>query len=120
MNKWDVGFLDMQTQSLDTVPSENFGVARVRRQVFNANSYVGAIMTSRLGADGTYNLAYGADGIFRVFGDDYLDVRVAQTLKREARTRCSHRIPPTPGSIGSGDGTKGLPTTWPTTSLEPR
>jgi hypothetical protein len=36
--------------------------------------------TSRLGADGTYNLAYGLDGIFRVFGDDYLDIRWSQTF----------------------------------------
>jgi hypothetical protein len=90
MKKWDVGFLDLQTaplsqklsggSSISPVPSENFGVLRFRRQVINENSYIGTMATSRLGADGTYNLAYGLDGIFRVFGDDYLDIRWSQTF----------------------------------------
>jgi hypothetical protein len=85
INKWDVGILDMQTERYnDTIPSENFGVARLRRQVINPNSYVGGIMTSRLGADGNYNIAYGLDGIIRMFGDDYLDVRFAQTYETGA------------------------------------
>jgi hypothetical protein len=85
INKWDVGILDMQTARLnDTIPSENFGVARLRRQVINQNSYVGGIMTSRIGVDGRYNVAYGVDGIFRMFGDDYLDVRMAQTFETGA------------------------------------
>ncbi len=63
------------------VPSENFGVVRFRRQVFNENSYIGTMATSRLGTDGSYNFAYGLDGIFRVFGDDYLDVRWTQTFE---------------------------------------
>jgi hypothetical protein len=88
---WDVGFLDMQTGPLLNrsltenseymLPSENFGVMRFRRQVINDNSYIGTMLTSRLGADGSYNFAYGLDGIFRVFGDDYLDVRWSQTFE---------------------------------------
>lgn len=91
LNKWDVGFLDMQTAPLwkkdesgtHTMmqPSENFGVLRMRRQIINDNTYVGAMVTSRLGADGSYNMAYGIDGIFRVFGDDYLDFTWAQTFE---------------------------------------
>ncbi len=84
INKWDVGILDMQTESHNGTTSENFGVARLRRQVFNPNSYVGGIMTSRIGTDGSYNVAYGADGIIRLFGDDYLDVRIAQTFENGA------------------------------------
>jgi len=84
INKWDVGILDMQTAGYNENPSENFGVARLRRQVINQNSYVGGIMTSRIGTDGTYNVAYGVDGIFRMFGDDYLDVRMAQTFETGA------------------------------------
>jgi len=86
INKWDVGILDMQTESHNGTPSENFGVARIRRQVINPNSYVGGIMTSRIGTDGRYNIAYGLDGIFRMFGDDYLDVRVAQTFETETES----------------------------------
>lgn len=85
IDKWDLGILDMQTASLnDSVPSENFGVARLRRQVINQNSYVGGIMTTRIGTDGRYNVAYGVDGIIRMFGDDYLDVRMAQSMETGA------------------------------------
>lgn len=93
MKKWDVGFLDMQTaplvkrvsggSSLTMVPSENFGVVRFRRQILNENTYIGAMTTSRLGADGSYNLAYGLDGIFRVFGNDYFEFRWTQTFEDE-------------------------------------
>jgi len=91
IKNWEVGFMDMQTapltekgaaeNKLTLVPSENFGVARFRRQVFNENSYIGTMVTSRLGTDGSYNFAYGLDGIFRVFGNDYLDLRWTQTYE---------------------------------------
>ena len=79
IGKWDMGLLDMQTKEYNTTPSENFGVFRMRRQVINSNSFVGGIFTSRLGMNGAHNFAYGLDGIFRLFGVDYLDVKVAQT-----------------------------------------
>jgi hypothetical protein len=93
VGKWDLGFLDMQTAPLfgkseinnvqDSIllNSENFGVLRMRRQVINENSYIGGIITSRVGSDGSYNLVYGLDGIFRLFGDDYLDIKWAQTFE---------------------------------------
>ncbi len=89
LGAWDVGFLDMQTARTtfdtddgpETIPSENFGVLRVRRQVFNENSYAGGMITSRLGDDGTYNLAYGLDGVLRLFKDDYLTFGLAHTLE---------------------------------------
>lgn len=87
VNKWDVGVLNMQTAAYGDTPSENFGVARIRRQVINQNSYVGGIMTSRLGTNGNYNVAYGVDGIVRMFGDDYLDIRFAQTYETGAQNK---------------------------------
>jgi hypothetical protein len=91
LNKWDVGLLDMQTAPLwqknyngirsEILPSENFGVLRLRRQIINDNTYIGAMATSRLGVNGSYNLAYGVDGIFKLFGDDYLDVKWSQTFE---------------------------------------
>ena len=80
MKTWDLGVLDMQTQSLDTIPSENFGVLRVRRRVFNRYSYMGGMFTSRIDANGNTNLAYGVDGLIRVAGDDYLTLEWAQTF----------------------------------------
>lgn len=81
---WDLGFLNMQTAKAEGLPSENFGVLRIRHRVFNPFSYVGGMVTSRIGMDGTYNVAYGLDGIFRVFGDDYLSVSWAQTFENDA------------------------------------
>jgi hypothetical protein len=80
LGDWDVGFLDMQTARNDSLSAENFGVLRLRRQVFNPYSYAGAMITSRLGANGRYNLAYGLDGVIRLAGDDYLSLQWAQTF----------------------------------------
>lgn len=85
VGQWDVGLLNMQTGSLDDLPSENFGVYRLRRQAFNPYSYVGGIVTTRLGGDGDYNLAYGLDSSIRLFGDDYLTAKWAQSFEDGAR-----------------------------------
>jgi hypothetical protein len=79
IGNWDMGFMDMQTEKHEETPGENFGVLRIRRQVINPNTYVGGIFTSRIGMNGDQNLAYGLDGIFRLYGDDYLSVKWAQT-----------------------------------------
>ena len=91
---WDIGFLDMQTSAFKSketggtnLPSENFGVLRMRRQVFNANSYLGGILTSRLGADGTFNEVLGIDGIIRPFGDEYLDIKYAQSFDEKYQNK---------------------------------
>lgn len=84
---WDIGVLNMQTAkepdirlNNEALPSENFGVVRIQRQVLNENSYVGGIFTSRLGRNGSYNIAYGLDGRFRVSGERYISVKWAQTF----------------------------------------
>lgn len=77
---WDVGMLNMQTDESVALPSENFGVARVRRRVFNANSTVGAMVTSRIGTEDTYNVAYGLDGSIRVVGDEYATLKWTQSF----------------------------------------
>ncbi|UCH64155.1 MAG: carbohydrate binding family 9 domain-containing protein [Fidelibacterota bacterium] len=86
VGNWDVGAIDMQTAPLldedgqTTLSSENLGVARLRRQVFNPYSYVGGMVTSRVGSEGGYNYAGGLDGILRLFGEDYLAASWAQTI----------------------------------------
>ena len=37
------------------------------------------MLTSRLGMNGAYNYVYGVDGLFRLFGDDYLDIKMARS-----------------------------------------
>lgn len=83
LDKWDVGFLDMQTEQNGALPAENFGVLRLRRQVFNENSTIGSMLTSRIDRQGDYNLAYGLDGIVRVFDQEYLTLKWAQTYERD-------------------------------------
>jgi len=84
---WDIGFLDMQTApSSDTLPSENFGVLRLKRKTFNNYSYLGGIVTSRLGMNGDYNTGYGVDGMIRMTGDDYMTIIAAQTLENDVKT----------------------------------
>ena len=84
---WDLGFMNMQTAAIEEISSENFGVFRLRRRVFNPYSYVGGMITSRIGMDGSYNVAYGLDGIFRLFGDDYLTINWAQTFENDAANK---------------------------------
>ncbi|MDA0312509.1 MAG: DUF5916 domain-containing protein, partial [Gemmatimonadetes bacterium] len=78
---WDVGLIEMQTQGTADQASENFGVLRARRAVLNQNSYVGGMATSRLDADGIYNVTYGLDGQFRVSGDEYVTLKWLQTIQ---------------------------------------
>jgi hypothetical protein len=92
--KWDIGFMDMQTQALTPedvqlkgLSSENFGILRLRRQVINENSYVGGIITSRVGTDGTYNTAYGVDGMFKITSNDYFNVKLAQVMDESSANK---------------------------------
>lgn len=92
---WDFGALQMQTAAADSAPAENFGVARARRQILNTQSYVGAMATTRLGANGAANAASGVDAVVHLFGDDYVTVRAAHSFDRPASTS-----PGTPFSNG--------------------
>jgi hypothetical protein len=78
--EWDVGALSMHTAGSELLPSENQGVIRARRRVLNESSYTGAILTSRLGSDGSHNLVYGTDAQLRLLDRDYLIVNWAQSF----------------------------------------
>jgi hypothetical protein len=79
LGKWDIGFLDMNTTKFNGNPAENFGVARLRKQVINENSYIGGMVTSRVDFEGNYNVAYGLDGIFKITDVDYATIKLAQS-----------------------------------------
>jgi hypothetical protein len=86
VGRWDIGFIDMQTKAITNsdglpLPSENMSVLRLRRRVFNQNSYVGAMTTTRLGTDGHCNFTYGLDGIFRVVKQNFLAINWAQSFE---------------------------------------
>ncbi|GAB5519004.1 MAG: hypothetical protein RhofKO_12550 [Rhodothermales bacterium] len=80
LGDWDVGLINMQTQSSTALPSENFGVLRLKRQVLNPFSYAGGMLTTRLGNDGSYNVAYGFDTVLRVTGSEFATVKWAQSF----------------------------------------
>ena len=76
---WDVGFLEMQTQKQDATPSENFGVLRLRRPVFNPFSTAGLMITSYNGGNRN-NFGLGGDGTFRATGDHYVTLKYSATV----------------------------------------
>ncbi len=81
IGKWDVGMLNLHSARNRIRAVENYGVLRFRRQVINPFSYVGGIVTSQIDVDGDYNVAYGADGIFRITDEGYMILNWAQTTE---------------------------------------
>ncbi|MCP4897012.1 MAG: hypothetical protein GY906_08560, partial [bacterium] len=92
VGEWDVGALNMQTDSTEAVSSENMGVVRVRRQAFNSGSYIGGMATTRIDRDGSSNIAYGLDSVVRFERGDELTVRWAQTFDQEPGAETSGGI----------------------------
>lgn len=64
-----VGALAMRTRATSTAPASNYGVVRLRRNVFSGSD-VGVIGMNRSAADsgGDYNRLAGADANIRMFG----------------------------------------------------
>lgn len=79
VGQWDIGMLEMQTDSEGELPGENFGVFRLRRPVLNPSSTAGFMVTTYAGG-GRHNLAIGADTSLRVHGDDYVGLKWAGTF----------------------------------------
>lgn len=86
LGAWDIGVLNMQTEATSGLPSENFGVVRLRRQVFNEQSYAGTMLTSRVGEDGSYNFVYGLDGVIKLSEREYLTTKWIQSFEDEPYT----------------------------------
>lgn len=78
--KWEVGFINMQTASQDDIASENFGVFRIRTKILNENSNLGMIVTNRTDFRGNNNTVYGVDTNIKLFGENYLSGRWAQSF----------------------------------------
>ncbi|CAN5301003.1 hypothetical protein BH23BAC3_BH23BAC3_18780 [soil metagenome] len=87
---WDLGFLNMQTARERGIPSENFGTLRLKRRVLNPNSFVGAIFTSRISEEGTYNYAHGLDATLNLFGDDFLTLNYGHTFETHGNQSLSN------------------------------
>ena len=87
---WELGMLNMQTSEAwlggfeAAVPSENFGVLRLQRPVLDQGSYVGGLVTSRVDADGYYNVMSAFDADLRLWGADYLEVKLAHSAEPQS------------------------------------
>jgi hypothetical protein len=81
LGAWDFGALNMQTDQSIELPSENFGVLRLRRPVINDDSYVGSLLTSRVGSDGSQNIVTGIDTKVRLQNADYLTVQATHAAR---------------------------------------
>lgn len=74
--KLDIGLLNMQSaptdlSSTNRLASENYGVLRLRQQVLNNRSFVGAMITSRAGSE-KQNYVYGIDALLNPSGTQYI------------------------------------------------
>ena len=89
---WDIGVMSLQTGYLkdtetekEILPSINNSVLRLRRQIsLNANSYLGAMITSKIDVHGNYNFGYGLDAILNLFRNDYLNIVAARTMDSDS------------------------------------
>jgi len=77
---WDIAGLDVQTDERGSIPSENLGVARIRRRILNPFSFAGTMLTSRFASGGQYHVGTGLDAYLKVVGEEYLTVRGAATF----------------------------------------
>ncbi len=76
---FELGLLDMQTKSTGTTPAENFGVVRVRRNLFG-NSDIGMLVSNREATDTSgYNRSYGVDANIRLFSNLIVNSYLAAT-----------------------------------------
>lgn len=57
---WRVGLLNMQSAPVDSISSNNYGVACFQRQIFG-NSNIGGIFVNRQGENNDYNRVLGLD-----------------------------------------------------------
>jgi len=73
VNEFEVGLLNVQTSAKGDEPSTNYGVARVKYDLFE-QSYAGFIITNKISKDG-FNRVFGAD-----FNLNFTDFLGDQTL----------------------------------------
>ena len=90
---WEAGALSMQTRALGPTDSENFAVFRLKRRVLNENSTVGMIVTNRVDSQGSFNTVYGVDGTLRIFAENFLSLRWAQSFAEQSDIRLASLDP---------------------------
>ncbi len=92
LGDWDVGALSLQTEGAyldnESLPSENFSVLRLRRQLFNDRSFLGIMATNRV-RKGHFNTALGIDGLVNFGNDNFLIGSVASVYEGEGYNKAT-------------------------------
>ncbi len=83
VGRTDVGLLSMQTRSTLGNLTENDAAVRAQRTLFNPNSYLGVLVTSRTVSGGGSNVLASSDAQLRVFGNDYVTLQAARSFDSE-------------------------------------
>jgi len=85
MGNWEMGFIEMQTGEGEVdgeiVPSENFGVFRLKRHVAPDGSYVGCLFTMRTDLKEARNFLVSTDADIRLKGSHYIRTMFAQSAQ---------------------------------------
>jgi hypothetical protein len=82
---WNLGVMNVQTRSEDDSPAQNYGVYRMKKDLF-ARSYMGVMSTSVLSDEAPDNVTLGVDGYFLFFENLSLESFFAGS-KTESSTR---------------------------------
>ncbi len=78
VGRFEVGLLNIQQKKDGALPSTNFGVVRLKRNIL-ANSDIGFMAVNKDQSGSMYNRAYGVDANFRLRQNYYLNGYVANT-----------------------------------------
>ncbi len=83
----DIGALSMQTESIDTVPSLNHSVIRLKKQIINQNSDLGLIYTNQTDFHGNYITNVGIDTRLSITDAILLNLKWAQSFTPQLKAR---------------------------------
>jgi len=82
-NKWQYGFLSMQTNSVENeLPSESMNVLRFKRTIGNRGSYIGLINTGKI-SNNDYNYLTAIDANIRIKENIQTQFTFATTFDKE-------------------------------------
>jgi hypothetical protein len=91
---FELGLLNVQTETFQEDPSENFSIVRLRRRVIG-NSDIGLMVGNRQatsGGSGSYNRSFGTDANIRLFSNMVVNTYLAFTRSSENNNDAAARF----------------------------
>ena len=83
----DIGVISMQTRGTDDLLSNNYSVVRAKRRIINENSDAGFLFTNSIDRNGKYNSVYGFDTQIKIYKNDYLSAKFAQSFTQGVESK---------------------------------